>query len=136
MRRWIAASVLVLACGEAAAPAPSGAPEPSSAAASSAAAPTSASTAPSSPAAPAPPADPADCERVRPCADAFAAVAPADLAGPARVAVEQLDQSLTESPARAAACTAALASFRADLERLELDVPEACRASVPSAVAR
>jgi len=74
----------------------------------------------------APEGDPADCDRVRPCAEAFIAVAPADLAATTRVALEQLDDSLAESPARAAACSAALASYRADLERLELDVPEAC----------
>jgi hypothetical protein len=63
---------------------------------------------------------------VRACAEAFAAIVPAELAGPARVAAAQLDRSLVESPARAAACTAAMASFRADLERLELEVPDAC----------
>lgn len=128
--------MLVLACGEAAAPTPSAAPDPASPPA-----PASAPTTASSPDVPAitaasPEADAADCERVGPCAEAFAAVAPADLAGPARIAAEQLDQSLAESPARAAACTAALASFRADLERLEIDVPEACRASAATDVAR
>lgn len=131
--------MLVLACGEAAAPAAPSEPDPSSASssesASGSAAPTSGTaTHPSE--SPSPEADAADCARVGPCAEAFAAVAPAELAGPARIAAEQLDQSLTESPARAAACTAAIASFRADLERLELEVPEACRASGATDVAR
>jgi hypothetical protein len=64
---------------------------------------------------------------VRPCAEAFVAVAPERLAAPARVAIDQLDQSLAESPARASACAAAIASFRADLERESIAVPEACR---------
>lgn len=83
----------------------------------------------SAPPTPAVAADPALCDRVAACADAFAALAPAELAGPARLAAEQLDHSLIESPARAAACAGALASFRADLERLAIDVPAACQTS-------
>lgn len=130
-------SALLLACGEAAAPAPSATP-PSAAEPAPSADPSSvpSSSATTTTASAAAPGDPADCERVHACAEAFAAVAPADLAGPARVAMEQLDQSLAESPARAGACTAAIASFREDLERIDVEVPEACRASAPADVAR
>jgi hypothetical protein len=129
---WIAA--LLVACGNeapAASPGPAtDVPSTEGAGAAAAAADDPASTAATGSTgadAPSAPADPADCERVRPCGEAFVAVAPAELAGPATAALGQLDHSLIESPARAAACRDAIASFRADLERLELDVPEACR---------
>lgn len=118
----------LLACGTepADAPSPSSSPATTPSPAPSPAPSPSTATSPAS-APPPSPADPADCDRVRACAEAFAALAPAELAGPARVAADQLDHSLADSPARAAACTAAIASFRADLERLELEVPESCR---------
>jgi len=64
---------------------------------------------------------------VRPCAEAFVAVAPERLAAPARVAIDQLAQTLAESPARASACEGAIASFRTDLEQASIEVPDACR---------
>lgn len=67
------------------------------------------------------------CDRVRPCIEAFIEVAPADLAGPARVALAQLDTTLAETSAREPACRAALVSYRHDLESREVDVPDACR---------
>lgn len=129
MRPVASLVVLLLACGGETESASPGTPAPESA---SPGAPTAESARTGAPAtsgatAPAATGNPADCERVRPCAEAFAAVAPPELAGPARVAAEQLDHTLVESPARAAACTAAITSFRADLERLALEVPEACR---------
>jgi hypothetical protein len=113
---------LVLACGNET-PAPSS--TTATAPATSVAETTELAEAPLPPAAPA---DEADCDRVRPCAEAFVALVPPELAAPAHVAAEQLDHSLAASPARAAACSSAMASFRADLTRLSIEIPESCRA--------
>ena len=121
MRRGLVTVALLGACGSdvPSAPAPSSVPPSTSVSdeQTRAAEPT-----------PSTPSDAADCDRVQPCAEAFSALVPPELAAPAHVAVQQLDHSLAESPARAAACSAAIASFRGDLERLSIDVPEACRA--------
>jgi hypothetical protein len=120
---------VALGCGEP--PAPSALPPgpstagPSPSISTAPPPPTSGSPSPTDP--PSPAADPAACERVRPCIEAFVAVAPESLAAPARTALEQVDQSLGESPARAAACRGALDSYRHDLEQAGLEVPEACR---------
>ena len=124
MRRWLVTVALLGACGS---DAPA-APPPSSATTSSTVSHEETPLAEATVSTPAAPADAADCDRVQPCAEAFSALVPPELAAPAHVAVQQLDHSLAESPSRAAACSAAIASFRADLERLSIDVPEACRA--------